>query len=63
MSELKLHPSVEDLTAFSVGQLPFTEAAELERHIEKCQRCCDTLPRKGSCLVSHMIPMIALNPK
>ena len=43
MSEHMLHPSVEDLTAFSVGQLSFTEAAELERHIEECQRCCETL--------------------
>ena len=43
MPDRQLHPSVEDLTAFSVGQLSLYEAQKLERHIETCQPCCETL--------------------
>ena len=38
-----VHPSVEDLAAYSDGHLSPAESAEMERHIESCQPCCDTL--------------------
>lgn len=43
MQLTELHPSVEDLTAFSVGQLPAEKAATVESHIGECTPCCETL--------------------
>ncbi len=43
MSEQATHPSREELSAFSLGQLTPAAAAELESHISECQPCCETL--------------------
>jgi formylglycine-generating enzyme required for sulfatase activity/serine/threonine protein kinase len=43
MSEHQLHPSTEELTAFSLGQLPSQNAAKIESHISECEPCCETL--------------------
>ena len=43
MPEQKQHPSVDDLTAFSAGQLPAESAATVESHIGDCTPCCETL--------------------
>ena len=37
------HPSPEELSAFSLGQLPPDEAAVVESHISECQPCCETM--------------------
>ena len=43
MSERAIHPSPEELSAFSLGQLPRDAAVAVECHISECQPCCDTL--------------------
>lgn len=43
MSDSDLHPSTQQLSAFSLGQLPAQEAAEVEDHISDCGPCCETL--------------------
>lgn len=43
MSQSPSHPSVAELTAFSVGQLSEEAAASVEYHIVECQPCCNTL--------------------
>ena len=43
MPEQQLHPGLEDLTAFSVGQLSPEEAETVEAHIGECAACCETL--------------------
>ena len=43
MSQSPSHPSVAELTAFSVGQLSEDAAASVECHIVECQPCCNTL--------------------
>ncbi len=43
MTANKEHPSPERLTAFSMGQLPPSDAAEIESHITECEPCCETL--------------------
>ena len=43
MSNLKKHPSVEELTAFNVGLLPPNNASIVEDHISNCEACCETL--------------------
>ena len=37
------HPSPNELSAFSLGQLPPDEAAVVESHISHCQPCCETM--------------------
>ena len=37
------HPSVKELSAFVSGQLPESQASEVERHIDLCQQCSETL--------------------
>lgn len=37
------HPGAEELSAFGLGQLEPAEAAEVERHINFCTVCCQTL--------------------
>ena len=37
------HPSVEELTAFVAGQLPESRAGDVERHIDDCDPCSQTL--------------------
>lgn len=43
MPEKQLHPSDDQLNAFSLGQLPPADAAEVESHISACVPCCETL--------------------
>lgn len=43
MSQKQSHPSDEQLCAFSLGQLPPGDAADVENHISNCKPCCDTL--------------------
>lgn len=43
MSDQPQHPSVEELTAFSVGLMSSLEAAVVESHICACSPCCETL--------------------
>lgn len=43
MSNPDKHPSVEELTAFSVGLLSSVDAAVVESHIGECSPCCETL--------------------
>ncbi|MEO2013313.1 MAG: serine/threonine-protein kinase [Fuerstiella sp.] len=43
MPKQQIHPSVEDLTAFSVGQLSSGDAATVECHISTCDPCSETL--------------------
>jgi hypothetical protein len=44
MTDRKLdHPAAERLSAFGLGQLDATEAAEIEQHVAACAACCQTL--------------------
>ena len=43
MSEMKSHPSPEQLSAYNLGQLPPDEASTIESHISQCEPCCDTI--------------------
>jgi len=43
MSNKVKHPSVEELTAFIAGQLPESQAEDVERHIDDCEPCSQTL--------------------
>ena len=43
MSDLKKHPSVDELTAFNIGMLPPENASLIESHISDCEPCCETL--------------------
>ncbi len=43
MSNPAEHPSVKELTAFSVGLLSSVDAVLVESHIGECNPCCETL--------------------
>lgn len=43
MAEMRAHPSAEQLSAYSLGQLPPEEVSTIERHISECEPCCDTI--------------------
>lgn len=43
MTEMKTHPSREQLSAYNLGQLPPEEASTIENHISQCEPCCDTI--------------------
>ena len=43
MPEQTTHPSQEELSAYSLGQLPPDEAAVIESHISECEPCCETI--------------------
>ena len=43
MAEQLTHPSPNELSAFSLGQLPNEQAASVESHVSQCERCCETL--------------------
>jgi hypothetical protein len=43
MLQHAVHPSVEELTAFSVRQLSSAKAETVESHIGECTPCCGTL--------------------
>ena len=42
------HPPRETLAAFGSGELQPDEAVAVERHIEQCEECCETLNGLGS---------------
>lgn len=43
MSEQPLHPTPEELSAYSLGQLPQERAVAIDSHISECQPCCETI--------------------
>ena len=43
MSKTLIHPTSEELSAFSLGQLPSVEASVVESHVSECETCCKTL--------------------
>jgi hypothetical protein len=43
MPDPSTHPSREELSAYSLGQLPPDEAAAIDSHISECQPCCETI--------------------
>jgi len=43
MPEMTVHPSREQLSAYSLGQLPPDEAVVVESHVSECEPCCDTI--------------------
>ena len=43
MPEQTTHPSPNELSAYSLGQLPPEEAASVESHISECAPCCETM--------------------
>ena len=43
MSGPDLHPSKEELNAFSLGQLATEAAEQVEQHINTCAPCCETM--------------------
>ncbi|MEO1615603.1 MAG: serine/threonine-protein kinase [Planctomycetota bacterium] len=43
MPELKTHPSRDELSAYSLGQLPEEKSVVIDRHISECQPCCETI--------------------
>lgn len=43
MANPPVHPSPEELSAFSLGQLPAQQAQAVEAHITECEPCCETL--------------------
>ncbi|MEM1069263.1 MAG: TIGR03067 domain-containing protein [Planctomycetota bacterium] len=43
MSEKAVHPTHQMLSAYNLGQLSPEETEEIERHINECEPCCDTI--------------------
>lgn len=43
MPEQTTHPSPDELSAFSLGQLPPDSAQQIEEHISHCDPCCETI--------------------
>jgi anti-sigma factor RsiW len=43
MSDPSPHPTREELSAYSLGQLPQERAAAIDRHISACQPCSETI--------------------
>jgi serine/threonine protein kinase len=43
LNDKPAHPGTEQLSAFGLGQLDPAEAAEVERHVNSCTVCCQTL--------------------
>lgn len=43
MPIMTTHPSREQLSAYTLGQLPPAEATSIENHISECEPCCDTI--------------------
>ncbi len=42
------HPSSDELSAFTLGQLPPQKAEEVELHISDCHPCCETMMALGT---------------
>lgn len=43
MPEQQIHPSREDLIAYSLGQLPQEQSLIIDNHISECEPCCKTI--------------------
>ena len=43
MQSPRTHPSIDELSAFTLGQLPPDEATRVEQHVSVCESCCDTM--------------------
>ncbi len=43
MPEQSTHPSQEELSAYSLGQLAQERAVAIDSHISECQPCCETI--------------------
>ena len=43
MPKLADHPSREELSAYSLGQLPEEKAVAIDSHISECEPCCETI--------------------
>ena len=43
MPEQSTHPSREELSAYSLGQLPQERAVVIDSHISECEACCETI--------------------
>ena len=43
MSDPSSHPTQEELSAYSLGQLPQERAVAIDSHISECQPCCETI--------------------
>jgi len=43
MEKLAAHPSRDELSAYSLGQLPEERAVAIDNHISQCEPCCETI--------------------
>jgi uncharacterized protein (TIGR03067 family) len=48
MPKLTDHPSREELSAYSLGQLPEERAVAIDCHISECEPCCETIVELSS---------------
>ncbi len=48
MEKLAAHPSREELSAYSLGQLPEERAVAIDSHISECEPCCETIVELSS---------------
>lgn len=48
MLKLTDHPSREELSAYSLGQLPEERAVAIDSHISECSPCCETIVKLSS---------------
>ncbi|MCA8992224.1 MAG: protein kinase [Planctomycetaceae bacterium] len=48
MNQQALHPSQEELSAYSLGHLPEERAAAIDSHISECEPCCETIVNMSS---------------
>lgn len=48
MERLAAHPSREELSAYSLGQLPEEKAVAIDSHISECEPCCETIVELSS---------------
>ena len=42
-AEVQIHPLKEQLVAFGLGKLDPNETTQIERHLESCSDCCETI--------------------
>src|SRR6056297_484740 len=48
MPKIAAHPSREELSAYSLGQLPEEKAVVIDSHISECEPCCETIVELSS---------------
>jgi hypothetical protein len=48
MDKPAAHPSREELSAYSLGQLPEERAIAIDSHISECEPCCETIVELSS---------------